>query len=161
MNKLKIGIITLALVIAGTAGATVLSNYVSVAGDVDVTPAVTWGDGTSTDRTYTLTNAIGGSTYTLSPGNIKNNANNEVNVEIVTTVVDTEGYNNGTPKDITTECAITHEVEGDGATPSTSINGLMLTTLLVSPNNLPFSTEITLPADREGVFTITTSVNPV
>ena len=154
MNKLKIGIVTLALVVAGTASATLLTTYVSHSSDATIDQSVTWGDGTTGARIYTMS-GVGGSTYTLPFGenwNIENNANNPVDVRIETTVYDT-GYGY-----ITAKCTITHEVVGDGVSP---IANNTTTTLPANSDDLPFWTEITLPANHSGTFTIITTVNPV
>ena len=161
MNKLKIGIVTLALVVAGTASAALIETYVSHTSEAMITQSVTWGNGDTGDRTYTMT-GVGGSTYTVPFGedwNIENNANNPVNVSIVTSVIDT-GSAPGTwdDEDITSLCTISHEVEGDGVPPNE--DNPLKTTLPALSGNLPFYTEITLPANHSGTFTITTSVNP-
>lgn len=141
------------LAIVGIASAALLTTYVSHTTDADISQAVTWGNGDTGSRTYTMA-GVGGSTYTVPYGenwNIENNANNPVDVEIVTKVVD-QGWG-----DITNKCAIEHEVYGDGVPPIA--NGAQ-TTLPAESGDLPFTTEITLPANHSGVFTITTSVNP-
>ena len=162
MNKLKIAILTLALTVGGVASAALLTTYVSHTGEAEISQAVTWGNGDTGNRTYTMT-GVGGSTYTIlyeDNWNIENNANNPVDVEIVTTIVDT----NNAPGvwddiDITDDCTIEHEVYGDGVDPNT--NNPLIAPLPALSGNLPFSTEITLPVQYSGIFTITTSINPV
>ena len=87
MNKIKIGLLTLGLMVAGVAGAALLDTYVTTAGTATVSQAITWGDGTTTlnqgnARDYSILGA-GGGTYEHSHGNLKNNANNPVKIEFV------------------------------------------------------------------------------
>ena len=154
MNKLKIAILTLALTVGGVASAALLTTYVSHTGEAEISQAVTWGDGTTENRTYTMT-GVGGSTYTIPYGenwNIENNANNPVPIKIKTTVIDELDTS------ITGKCIIKHEVDGDGISPY--IGAVIKTTLPALSGDLPFWTEITLPTNYSGTFTITTSVIP-
>lgn len=158
MNKLKISIITLGLVVAGVASAALVETYVTSNGTAAVEQSVVFGNNDTT-KTYTFS-SIAGDTHTQSY-NLKNRSSvSNAPVEFVTSVVgiDSDGKSitiNDGDGDANAIVGITVEYFVDNvSTPITSVT--------LSPGTHTFDTVITFDvALNPAVYQITTQVNPV
>lgn len=157
MNKLKVGIITLALVAAGTASAALLSSYVTSEGTATVEQSVVFGNG-DLSKTYIVASTAG-NTHVQSY-NLKNRSDSDASIEFVTVV---KGLD-----DITGLPIVINDGDGDsnaivGITVTYEVDRVLTPTAVITAlNTHSFDTIIAFDVALDpGQYEITTSVNPI
>ena len=151
MNKIKIGLLTLGLMVAGVAGAAVLTVFVTSSDLVSVSQAVTFDNG-DVIATNTASDTFGGSLENYSH-ELTNHANQVIPVVFVTTVLNGNGSAIANGEVV----SVSYLLDDSSGTPVTSTANANL------PANYTgtFTTVIDYADDISvATYTITTTVSP-